>query len=63
MKIDLHSHTHFSDGRLSPEALVDRAIEFGVHVLAITDHDTTEGLSHAHAYIKSAQKPLHLIDG
>lgn len=69
MKIDLHSHTHFSDGRLSPEDLIDRAIEFDVHVLAITDHDTTAGLASAHQYInqlpllENNQKQIHLIDG
>lgn len=40
MIFDLHCHTHFSDGLLSPEALVARAKERGVAVLAITDHDT-----------------------
>jgi len=37
---DLHCHTHFSDGLLSPEAVIARAKERGVAVLAITDHDT-----------------------
>lgn len=40
MKIDLHSHTTASDGRLTPHALIERAIEKGVDVLSITDHDT-----------------------
>ena len=40
MIFDLHCHTHFSDGMLSPEAVVARAKERGVTVLAITDHDT-----------------------
>lgn len=40
MIFDLHCHTHFSDGALSPEALIARAKERGVNVLAITDHDT-----------------------
>ncbi|HSC67616.1 MAG TPA: PHP domain-containing protein [Cellvibrio sp.] len=41
---DLHCHTHFSDGTLSPESLVARAKEHGVSVLAITDHDTIAGV-------------------
>jgi len=41
---DLHCHTHFSDGLLSPEAVVARAKERGVAVLAITDHDTIAAL-------------------
>jgi predicted metal-dependent phosphoesterase TrpH len=41
--IDLHTHTTASDGRLSPAELVARAAAAGVHVLAITDHDTVAG--------------------
>ena len=41
---DLHSHTTASDGTLAPADLVTRAKVAGVDVLAITDHDTTEGL-------------------
>ncbi len=63
MKIDLHSHTMASDGRLSPTELIDRACEFSIDVLAITDHDTTEALSVAHAYIGQNSLPLQLING
>ncbi len=42
--IDLHVHTTASDGRSSPEQLVHVARQAGVHVLAVTDHDTTAGL-------------------
>ena len=42
--MDLHSHTTASDGSLSPEQLVIQAARQGLRVLAITDHDTTEGL-------------------
>lgn len=41
---DLHSHSTASDGSLSPEHLIARAIEQGVDVLALTDHDGTEGI-------------------
>jgi predicted metal-dependent phosphoesterase TrpH len=44
---DLHTHTHRSDGALAPSALVRRAAERGVEVLAVTDHDTTAGLAEA----------------
>ena len=44
MKADLHSHSTVSDGRLSPEALVARAHEKGVSILALTDHDNTAGV-------------------
>lgn len=45
--IDLHSHSTASDGRLTPTALVARAAEAGVHTLALTDHDTIDGLAEA----------------
>ncbi|PKF80377.1 phosphatase [Vibrio sp. vnigr-6D03] len=63
MKIDLHSHTTASDGRLTPSQLIDRALEFGLHTLAITDHDTVDGLPIAHEYIRENNLPLTLIDG
>lgn len=41
MKVDFHCHTRISDGSLSPEAVIDLALEHQVDWLAITDHDTT----------------------
>lgn len=41
MKVDFHCHTRISDGSLSPEALIDLALEKQIDCLAITDHDTT----------------------
>lgn len=63
MKYDLHSHTHCSDGVLSPAELVARATERGVDALAITDHDTVAGLALARAAITAQQLPLQLING
>ncbi|EKM0667450.1 PHP domain-containing protein [Cronobacter turicensis] len=60
---DLHSHTTASDGLLTPEQLVHRAVEMGIHTLAITDHDTTAGLPAAHQEINRAGLALRLIDG
>ena len=45
--IDLHLHTTASDGRCSPKELVDRAAAAGVSVMAVTDHDTTQGIDDA----------------
>ncbi len=42
--IDLHCHSHFSDGAFSPDVLLEKALQAGVRVLALTDHDTTAGL-------------------
>ena len=44
---DLHSHTLYSDGTLTPTELVQRAAEKGVDVLALTDHDVTDGIREA----------------
>ena len=63
MKIDLHSHTYCSDGVLSPADLVARAVEKGVDVLAITDHDTVRGLADAHKTISEQNLALKLING
>jgi predicted metal-dependent phosphoesterase TrpH len=46
-KYDLHCHSTASDGALSPTEVVQRAHEHGVTVLALTDHDTTDGLQEA----------------
>ncbi len=44
-RCDLHSHSHFSDGTLPPAELVKLAEKAGVCALALTDHNTTKGLS------------------
>lgn len=44
---DLHSHTTASDGSLTPTELVRHAHACGIQVLAVTDHDVTEGLAEA----------------
>lgn len=45
--IDLHAHTTASDGSLSPTALVRAADALGLAALAVTDHDTVDGLAEA----------------
>ena len=45
--IDLHTHSNISDGTLSPELLVQAAIDVNLHTLALTDHDTMDGLQRA----------------
>ena len=58
---DLHSHTYYSDGTLSPADLVLRAKANGVEVLALTDHDVTDGI--VEAQIAAADVGLTLIPG
>ncbi|MEG7503109.1 PHP domain-containing protein [Providencia stuartii] len=62
-RYDLHCHTQASDGDLSPIEVVERAIEMGVNVLSITDHDTCEGVIEAREYLSHAQRPFTLING
>lgn len=59
--VDLHTHSNISDGTLSPEQLVQAAHEIGIHTLALTDHDTMDGLNLAE---KVAQEfGMRLISG
>ena len=44
---DLHTHSTASDGSLSPEELVNQAYAAGINTLALTDHDTVDGLANA----------------
>lgn len=61
MKYDLHSHSTASDGMLSPSELIQRALEQGVEMLALTDHDTVAGVAEAKAY--ATDRPIRLIAG
>lgn len=61
MEIDLHCHSTASDGALSPATVVARAHERGVRVLALTDHDTIEGLPEAQQ--RAAELGLQLVNG
>ena len=63
MKIDLHSHTYYSDGHLSPKELIDRAHNMQVDVLAITDHDTVAGINEALEYQSQQKRSLYILPG
>jgi predicted metal-dependent phosphoesterase TrpH len=60
--VDLHTHTTASDGTYAPRDLVTEAASRGVRVLAVTDHDSTEGLAEA---LEEAERrrPLEIIPG
>jgi len=60
---DLHSHTLASDGLLTPTALVQRAVEMKVGVLAITDHDTVAGVPEAQAAVMQQDLPIRVLAG
>jgi 3',5'-nucleoside bisphosphate phosphatase len=60
-RVDLHAHSTASDGELTPEKLVQFALERGLSVLALTDHDTVDGLD---AALQAAQgTTLQVIPG
>ncbi|MEM8500892.1 MAG: PHP domain-containing protein [Pseudomonadota bacterium] len=63
MKFDLHLHTTASDGSLSPIALLDRAQQSGIDVMAITDHDTVDGVLDAQRYAESNPNTPILVTG
>ncbi len=46
LKVDLHAHTSFSDGELSPYELIKKAENEGIDVLGVVDHDTMEAAYH-----------------
>jgi len=60
--VDLHTHTIASDGMLTPRELVAEAARRGVRVLAVTDHDSTDGLAEA---METARRypPLTIVPG
>ena len=60
--VDLHTNTTASDGTYTPSALVTEASQRGLRVLAITDHDSTEGLAEAFEEAE-CRRPLEVLPG
>lgn len=60
-RIDLHIHTHASDGHLSPAAVVRAAVSGKLDVIAVTDHDTVAGVAEA---LQAARgQPVTVVPG
>ena len=59
-RIDLHAHTTFSDGTMSPESLVRHAMAKKLAALAITDHDSVDALDPAR---RAADATLEVVPG
>jgi len=59
--IDLHIHSSFSDGVLSPSEIIKQAESLGVIAAALTDHDTTDGIPEFLRYAKNSS--LKVITG
>ncbi|MBR4876478.1 MAG: PHP domain-containing protein, partial [Rhodocyclaceae bacterium] len=60
--VDLHCHSSASDGVLAPAQVVMRAANNGVRLLALTDHDTLDGLDEAFACARQ-HRGLRLLAG
>jgi predicted metal-dependent phosphoesterase TrpH len=61
MKVDLHNHSYYSDGVLSPSQVVKLASEAECDLFSLTDHDTTNGISEAQ--LEADKLKLNLING
>ena len=61
MRIDLHTHSTFSDGSDSPTELIEKAASASISTIALTDHDTLEGVSEAKK--AAAANGVNLIPG
>jgi len=61
MKADLHNHSYYSDGVLSPSEVVQLASEAECDLFSLTDHDTTDGI--AEAQLEANKLNLNLING
>jgi len=59
--VDLHTHSLISDGTFSPEQLVQAALDLNIHTLALTDHDTMDGLECARNYAQNHD--IQIISG
>ena len=69
--IDLHVHTTASDGSFTPSEVCQMALDKGLAALAITDHDTVDGVPEAIRFMENHQPapdtqdslPMELIPG
>lgn len=64
--IDLHVHSNASDGTLTPTELVEKGVSQGLTALALTDHDTIQGVEEAITAANKASKagtPIRVIPG
>ena len=65
MLIDLHTHSRASDGTDTPAQLIDKAINRGLDVIALTDHDTTRGWDEASTALLNhpSKSKIQLVHG
>ena len=60
-RIDLHVHSNASDGSLTPTEVADEAMRMELSAIALTDHDTVDGVAEILDYTKD--KPLEVVPG
>src|SRR5438045_1875596 len=58
---DLHLHSVWSDGLLAPARVVDLAADEGISVIALTDHDTFDGIPEA--MLRAGERGVELLTG
>lgn len=61
LKVDLHLHTTYSDGKLTPVELIDKVSKLDLRCISIVDHDNVDGLDEATEYAKKLN--IELIPG
>ncbi len=62
-RIELHNHTSESDGRFTPEQLLDFMMENGIPAFAMTDHNTLSGHAKMKALLQSRGNPCEMVEG
>jgi predicted metal-dependent phosphoesterase TrpH len=62
-KVDLHTHSTASDGTFSPSELVDLAVKKGLSAIALTDHDTVDGLEEAIRHSEENYPDFEVVPG
>ena len=58
---DLHTHSVYSDGTFTPAELIDEAVKIGLSAIALTDHNTVDGLSEFISYAR--EKNIEIVPG
>ncbi len=62
-RADIHMHTNLGDGWASPRRVIQIALQRGLQVIAITDHDHVEGAKRVADLLAQQQVPLQMITG
>ena len=61
--IDLHIHTNYSDGVLSPKEVIEEALKNNIHTISITDHDTIDAYTNEELFNYANKVGIKIIPG